>query len=37
MAPMPADHALVTVYGESSAGRQDLEALALTAYGCAMS
>jgi hypothetical protein len=36
-APMPAGHALVTVYGESVAGRQELEALALTAYGCAMS
>jgi hypothetical protein len=37
MAPMPAGHALVTVYGESWAGRQELEALALTAYDCAMS
>jgi hypothetical protein len=37
VAPMPAAHALVTVYGESLARRQELEALALTAYGCAMS
>ena len=37
VAPMPAGHALVTVYGESLAGRQELEALALTAYDSAMS
>jgi hypothetical protein len=37
VAPMPAGHALVGVYGESLAGRQELEALALTAYGCALS
>jgi hypothetical protein len=34
---MPPSHALVTVHGESVASRQELEALALTAYGCAMS
>ena len=32
VAPMPAGQALVTVYGESLAGRQELDALALTAY-----
>ena len=37
VAPMPAGHALVTVFGESWAGRQELEALALTAYDHAMS
>ena len=35
--PMPGQHALVTVPADALAGRQDLEALALTAYGCAMS
>jgi hypothetical protein len=37
VAPMPVRHALVAVYGESLAGRQELEALALTAYMYAMS
>ena len=37
VAPMPTDHALVRVYGEALAGRRHLEALALAAYGCAMS
>ncbi|MCU1465419.1 MAG: hypothetical protein JWM72_1347 [Actinomycetia bacterium] len=37
VAPMPPSHALVTVHGESVAGRQEVEAIALTAYGCAMS
>jgi hypothetical protein len=37
LAPMPGGHALVRVYGESFASRQELEALALTAYGRAMS
>jgi hypothetical protein len=35
--PMPGGHALVAVHGESVARGQELEALALTAYGCAMS
>jgi hypothetical protein len=37
VAPMPAGHTLVTVYGETLAGREELEAIALTAYDCAMS
>ncbi len=37
VAPMPGGHTLVRVYGESLASRQELEALALTAYGHAMS
>jgi hypothetical protein len=37
VAPMSAGHALVTVFGESLANGQELEALALTAYDCAMS
>jgi len=37
VAPMPVGHALVTVYDESLAGRLELEALALAAYGYAMS
>jgi len=37
VAPMPAHHALVTVHVESLTHRQNLEALVLTAYGCAMS
>jgi hypothetical protein len=37
VAPMPGSHALVKVYGECVAGRQELEALALAAYGRAMS
>ncbi len=37
VAPMPAYHAVVTVHTASLASRQNLEALVLTAYGCAMS
>jgi hypothetical protein len=37
VAPMPIRHALVAVYGEYLAGRQELEAFALTAYMYAMS
>jgi hypothetical protein len=37
VAPMPRGRALVTVHGEALSGRQELEALALTAYDCAMS
>jgi hypothetical protein len=37
VAPMPVGHALVKVHGESLSGRQELEALALTAYSYAMS
>ncbi len=36
VAPMPVGHALVTVHGESVADRQELEALALTAYCSAL-
>jgi hypothetical protein len=36
IAPMPGGHVLVTVQADSFAGRQELEALVLTAYGCAM-
>ena len=36
-APMPGGHALVMVCGEFFAGHQELEALALSAYDCAMS
>jgi hypothetical protein len=35
--PMPVRHALVAVSGEPLAGQHQLEALALTAYGYAMS
>ena len=37
VAPMPGCHVLATVHASSIACRQDLEALVLTAYGCAMS
>ena len=37
VAPIPAYHALVTVHTDSLVSRQNLEALVLTAYGCAMS
>jgi hypothetical protein len=37
VAPMPAAHALLMVYGERLAGHQDFEALALTAYCNALS
>ena len=37
VAPMPAGHALIAVPGASLSGREELEALALTAYCCAMS
>jgi hypothetical protein len=37
ISPMPGGHVLVTVQADSLAGRQELEALVLTAYGCAMS
>jgi hypothetical protein len=36
-APMPGRHVLVTVHADSLAGRQELEALVLTAYTYAMS
>jgi hypothetical protein len=37
VAPMPSRHVLVTVRRDSVASRQDLEAVVLTAYTCAMS
>jgi hypothetical protein len=37
VAPMPGQHALVSVYGEPCGRRHDIEALVLTAYGYAMS
>ena len=37
IAPMPANHQLVALYGDISEKRLDVEALVLTAYGCAMS
>jgi hypothetical protein len=37
VSPMPAGHALVTVYDETVEHRDDVEALVLTAYGYAMS
>ncbi|MDQ1449474.1 MAG: hypothetical protein QOC79_2445 [Actinomycetota bacterium] len=37
IAPMPVRHVMVTVYGETADRREDIEALALTAYGYAMS
>jgi hypothetical protein len=37
VAPMPRRHALVSVYGLAIERRDELEALVLTAYGCAMS
>jgi hypothetical protein len=37
VAPMPAHHVMVTVYGDAVGCRQDIEALVLTAYGYAMS
>jgi hypothetical protein len=37
LAPMPGLHVLVTANTDRLAGRHELEALVLTAYGCAMS
>ena len=37
VAPMPARHAMVAVYGDTLGQRAELEALVLTAYGYAMS
>jgi hypothetical protein len=37
VSPMPGCHALVTVRANSIVSRDALEALVLTAYGCAMS
>jgi hypothetical protein len=37
LAPMPGDHQMVTVSGDPRGRRRDVEALVLTAYGCAMS
>ena len=34
---MPPHHQLVAMYGDTSEKRLDVEALVLTAYGCAMS
>jgi hypothetical protein len=37
VAPMPARHVMVSVYGDLAAQRHDVEALVLSAYGHAMS